>query len=76
MNDLRREAGFVVKNETYNKYTKEKIKTELYKEYKKKRRKLNNEEIKKNERLPGVSTIMRKFKVTGMAQVWEEVLKK
>ncbi len=76
MNDLRREAGFVVKNETYNKYTKEKIKTELYKEYKKKRRKLNNEEIKKNERLPGVSTIMRKLQVTGMAQVWEEVLKK
>ena len=74
INNLRRLAGFDIKNEVIPKYSKHGLKLLLYKNYKRYGRRLSQTEIAKDEELPNPSSIFYYFQTTKITEVWNEVL--
>lgn len=75
INALRKLAG-VESRKSNHRYTKRELEEILTELYKKHNRRLTNKEFKelsKNNEVPCMSTLMRYFKTTKMAEVWEEI---
>lgn len=72
MYNLKIAAGYEAKYRV-PKYSMERIRRMLAVEHKKAGHRLTNNEIRKNSNLPALSTILRYFRTTSIAQVWEEV---
>ncbi len=76
INNLGRIAGFDIKRDIISKYSKQSLKLQLYKSYKKYGRRLSQAEIEKDELLPNPSSIFYHFQTTKITEVWDEVLNK
>lgn len=75
MRELKKLAGYEETHGQYNKFSKQKIIDLLIEKYKQYGRTLTYREIKEDTDLPGVTTICRRFKVTKMEKVWQEIIK-
>lgn len=76
LTELRRSAGYPLRNIRHLKYSREMVKKQLKLEYFRHGRRLKNKEINKNKKLPALSTVLRLFNQTSMSAVWAEILKK
>lgn len=74
MNNLRKLVGFKTKPNLKKQYTKKELKEILYKKYKEKGRKLTQNELRKDQKVPSMNTFLRYFQTTKMSDVWKEVL--
>ena len=74
MNNLRKQAGFQIRDGQTTKYTKQYLKNILLLHYKKYGRRLTQTEILKNENLPNPTVFFNYFQTTKIKKVWDEVL--
>jgi hypothetical protein len=73
MNNLKKEAGFQIIYGNSEIYSKEDIRNKLIELHKKKGGRLTIKEIKAENELPGLITILSKFNTTKILDVWEEI---
>ena len=74
MNNMRRQAGFQMRDDPATKYTKEYLTSVLLTYYNKYGRRLTQTEILKNKDLPNPTAFFNYFQTTEIRKVWNEVL--
>ena len=74
MNNIRRQAGFQIRDDPATKYTKEYLTGILLTYYNKYGRRLTQTEILKNKELPNPTVFFNYFQKTEIRKVWDKVL--